>query len=48
MKLIDLDANQSLKVIYELLNKANLKGVFCINESYIAKYLFLKVKSVLN
>lgn len=48
MKLIDLDANQSLKVIYELLNKANLKGVYCINESYIAKSLFLKVKSVLN
>lgn len=48
MKLIDLDANQSLKVIYELLNKANLKGVFCINESYIAKSLFLKVKNVLN
>ena len=48
MKLIDLDANQSLKIIYNLLNKANLKGVFCINESYIAKSLFLKVKSVLN
>mgnify|MGYP001227223363 CR=1 FL=1 len=47
-RLIDLDASQSLKVIYGLLNKANLKGVFCINESYIGKYLFLKLKSVLN
>ena len=44
----DIDVNQSIYIIYKLLNKACLKGVFCIDESFIAKKILIKIKNVLN
>lgn len=43
VNLNDINAQQSLEVIWTLLNKANSKGVFTLDEAYATKVLFDKV-----
>lgn len=48
VKLSDLNAEQSLEVLWQLMNKANKSGVFTIDESYTSKVLFDKLANALN
>ena len=47
-KFDDLSAKESLDIIINLLNRAALHGTFNIDESYLAKIMYIKLKKVLN
>jgi len=40
IKFDDLTPEQSLELVWQLLNRANKEGVYTIDESYTAKLLF--------
>ena len=42
-----MNALQSLDLIYNLVNRANTKGVFNLDEAYVLKVAFEKVATVL-
>lgn len=47
LNLADMNALQSLDLIYNLVNRANTKGVFNLDEAYVLKVAFEKVATVL-